>query len=188
MTVDRSIISHDVGRRRRLLRGWEDTRAIAPLEDRGGSRPPEMTEILSRDRTDRSERGTGGCSSWWRVGGHVDCSMAWCAWPRCGRTAPLAVSRHACSKLCVGSPSIASIVDRVTDPDRAVNDRRRIAELDGLRALSFLCVYQHHIDGQRGWGWAIEVFFVLSSYLLVARLLEERERTGGIEVLRFYRR
>jgi peptidoglycan/LPS O-acetylase OafA/YrhL len=68
---------------------------------------------------------------------------------------------------------------------------RRVKELDGLRALSFLSVFQMHLPGQGGgasFGYAVDVFFVLSAYLIGSRLLAEREATGRIDARRFYRR
>jgi hypothetical protein len=68
---------------------------------------------------------------------------------------------------------------------------RRVKELDGLRALSFLSVFQMHLPGQGGdasFGYAVDVFFVLSTYLIGSRLLAEREATGRIDARRFYRR
>ncbi len=68
---------------------------------------------------------------------------------------------------------------------------RRVTELDGLRALSFLAVFQHHLPGQSNSNWlgyAVDVFFVLSAYLVGSRLLQERETTGTIDVGRFYKR
>src|SRR5438270_9531994 len=69
--------------------------------------------------------------------------------------------------------------------------QRRVKELDGLRALSFLSVFQMHLPGQAGGAWfgyAVDVFFVLSAYLIGSRLLAEREATGIVDVGRFYKR
>jgi peptidoglycan/LPS O-acetylase OafA/YrhL len=68
---------------------------------------------------------------------------------------------------------------------------QRVKELDGLRALSFLSVFQMHLpwNGGGAWfGYAVDVFFVLSAYLLGSRLLAEREATGTIDVRSFYKR
>lgn len=62
--------------------------------------------------------------------------------------------------------------------------------LDGLRALSVLVVVVLHawpsiLPG----GWVgVEVFFVLSGYLITALLLTEHDRTGTISLGRFYLR
>ena len=73
--------------------------------------------------------------------------------------------------------------------------RRVFANLDGLRALSILAVIYHHtiadlpglpITGRGFLG--VDMFFVLSGFLIVTLLLRERERTGAISLGRFYMR
>ncbi|MDM0033482.1 acyltransferase [Variovorax sp. J22P271] len=61
--------------------------------------------------------------------------------------------------------------------------------LDGLRALSILAVLLFHCDvpGARGGFVGLDVFFVLSGYLITS-LLSAEYRQGGIEVGRFYAR
>ncbi len=60
--------------------------------------------------------------------------------------------------------------------------------LDGIRALSVLAVVAYHLD----YGWAaggylgVEVFFVLSGYLITRLLLDEDWRTGTISRRRFW--
>ena len=56
--------------------------------------------------------------------------------------------------------------------------------LDGLRALSVIAVIFYHA----GFGWmhggffGVEVFFVVSGFLITSLLIEERERSGRIEL------
>ncbi|MDM0066707.1 acyltransferase [Variovorax sp. J31P207] len=61
--------------------------------------------------------------------------------------------------------------------------------LDGLRALSILAVLLFHCDipGARGGFVGLDVFFVLSGYLITSMLSAEY-RQGGIEIGRFYAR
>lgn len=64
-------------------------------------------------------------------------------------------------------------------------------ELDGLRAFACLAVFVCHVH--RPWlpggGWVgVTVFFTLSGYLITSLLLEERDRTGGVSLRRFYQR
>ena len=65
--------------------------------------------------------------------------------------------------------------------------------LDGVRGLSILGVLWHHTDN-RWAGWplytrgflGVDVFFVLSGFLIVTLLLRERDRAGQIDLKRFY--
>ena len=74
-------------------------------------------------------------------------------------------------------------------------------ELDGLRALAFLMVFLFHlgpapgVDGPvlrfcyqvLGWGWAgVDLFFVLSAFLITYLLVTERDRFGGISFKLFF--
>lgn len=75
-------------------------------------------------------------------------------------------------------------------------DRRgRWPALDGLRGVAILLVvfYHFHLPGnslrhlQGGWA-GVDVFFVLSGFLITTLLLQERFKTGGISWRGFYRR
>jgi len=70
---------------------------------------------------------------------------------------------------------------------------RTFGSLDGLRAISILAVLWHHTD--RGAGGSIlnargflgvDLFFVISGFLIVTLLLRERKRTGDISLKGFY--
>ena len=62
--------------------------------------------------------------------------------------------------------------------------------LDGLRAISVVAVIFYHA----GFGWmhggflGVEVFFVVSGYLITSLLLEEREGSGGVRLRQFWLR
>jgi peptidoglycan/LPS O-acetylase OafA/YrhL len=71
---------------------------------------------------------------------------------------------------------------------------RYIRGLDGLRAVSVLAVlvYHHYVVGGTSPGWlpggfyGVEVFFVVSGYLITSLLLDERTRTGSIALKEFW--
>jgi peptidoglycan/LPS O-acetylase OafA/YrhL len=62
--------------------------------------------------------------------------------------------------------------------------------IDALRAIAVLAVFAYHV----GAGWmpggflGVDVFFVISGYLITALLLGEYRRTGHLDVLRFWLR
>ena len=62
--------------------------------------------------------------------------------------------------------------------------------LDGLRALAVMAVVLYHgeVSGLPGGFLGVEVFFVISGYLITALLISERERTGGTAYLAFWAR
>jgi peptidoglycan/LPS O-acetylase OafA/YrhL len=65
-----------------------------------------------------------------------------------------------------------------------------IPSLDGLRALAVLAVilYHAHFSWIRGGFIGVEVFFVVSGFLITSLLLEESEDTGGISLRQFWLR
>lgn len=68
--------------------------------------------------------------------------------------------------------------------------RGYIPALDGLRAVAVVAVVTSHSWSQAlPGGWVgVDVFFVLSGYLITTILLSEHERTGKISFRRFYAR
>ena len=60
--------------------------------------------------------------------------------------------------------------------------------LDGLRALSVVAVILYHggFTWMHGGFFGVEVFFVVSGYLITMLLVEERERTGGVSLSQFW--
>lgn len=66
--------------------------------------------------------------------------------------------------------------------------------LDGLRALSIAAVVWHHSDIASSWAAAtrgflgVDLFFVISGFLIVTLLLRERDRHGQIALGAFYAR
>jgi peptidoglycan/LPS O-acetylase OafA/YrhL len=68
--------------------------------------------------------------------------------------------------------------------------RKRLDSLDGLRALAVILVFAHHVDQSAlpGGFVGVDVFFVISGYLITWLLLQEHDRLGGIDLARFYGR
>ena len=64
--------------------------------------------------------------------------------------------------------------------------------LEGLRGVAVLAVMFYHFDATRDWfpggSLGVDLFFVLSGFLITTLLLEERSRTGIVSLFSFYRR
>ncbi|NJK89209.1 MAG: acyltransferase [Myxococcales bacterium] len=76
---------------------------------------------------------------------------------------------------------------------KAFLERRTFGSLDGIRALSVSAVVWHHTeDGQLGYPFlergflGVDMFFVLSGFLIVTLLLREKDRRGSISLQNFY--
>lgn len=66
-----------------------------------------------------------------------------------------------------------------------------VPALDGLRGVAVALVVAFHFYGHHvvtGGGAGVDVFFVLSGFLITMLLLQEKDRTGRIDVLGFYGR
>jgi peptidoglycan/LPS O-acetylase OafA/YrhL/lysophospholipase L1-like esterase len=79
--------------------------------------------------------------------------------------------------------------DRV-EPEHAPARLGYIPALDGLRALAVVAVLLYHAD--QGWipgGFlGVDVFFVISGYLITCLLLSDWQQTGGVGLKRFWYR
>ncbi|WP_447781023.1 acyltransferase family protein [Pseudomonas plecoglossicida] len=66
-------------------------------------------------------------------------------------------------------------------------ERKRVLGLDGLRALAVLAVFFHHTGSElfSGGYIGVEIFFVLSGYLITKVLNDEYAREGSIGYLSF---
>lgn len=67
-----------------------------------------------------------------------------------------------------------------------------IPAIDGLRALAIVMVMAHHaiegrtwFDGARG---SVDLFFVISGYLITSLVVNEFDKEGRVDLKRFYRR
>jgi peptidoglycan/LPS O-acetylase OafA/YrhL len=67
------------------------------------------------------------------------------------------------------------------------NTHGRVLPLDGLRTVAILAViaYHLHLPGSTGGFLGVQVFFVLSGYLITTLLIRERRKTGRIRLGRF---
>jgi peptidoglycan/LPS O-acetylase OafA/YrhL len=66
---------------------------------------------------------------------------------------------------------------------------RHVPELDGLRGFAIIAVLSHHLVPQfslTGGFLGVDLFFVLSGYLITSLLLTEFENTGSISLKNFY--
>ncbi|BDZ48208.1 hypothetical protein GCM10025867_04490 [Frondihabitans sucicola] len=76
---------------------------------------------------------------------------------------------------------------RPTSPSSGLSPRR--ADIQGLRALAVVGVLIGHVFGwPRGGFLGVDVFFVISGFLITGLLLREYERTGRVSLADFYRR
>lgn len=86
-------------------------------------------------------------------------------------------------------------MEAVSQAYHAYHTRRFFTALDGIRAIAILGVIWHHTVAPFEWlpmsgrGFlGVDLFFVLSGYLIVTLLLRERERHGDISLRKFYMR
>ena len=74
--------------------------------------------------------------------------------------------------------------------------RRTFGSLDGIRAGSILAVIWHHATPRGAFSLAgldrgylgVDMFFVLSGFLIVTLLLREKDRNGSVSLKNFYAR
>jgi peptidoglycan/LPS O-acetylase OafA/YrhL len=60
-------------------------------------------------------------------------------------------------------------------------------EIQGLRALAVLAVILNHLTGWPGGGFVgVDIFFVVSGFLITGLLLAEQQKTGRISLRQFY--
>ena len=74
------------------------------------------------------------------------------------------------------------------DRGRAAGEMGYLPGLDGLRAIAIIGVLLYHagIDWVPGGFLGVDVFFVLSGFLITSLILEEYDRAGRIDFKRFY--
>lgn len=81
---------------------------------------------------------------------------------------------------------------RIHEPDtpsKPVNPFRFRRDIQGLRAVAVLLVILDHLFGwPRGGYIGVDIFFVISGFLITGLLLREGDRTGRVSIANFYRR
>jgi peptidoglycan/LPS O-acetylase OafA/YrhL len=65
---------------------------------------------------------------------------------------------------------------------------RHVPALDGLRGVAVLGVVAHHLGYLRGGFLGVDLFFVLSGYLITSLVLHEWAHTGRVDLGRFWSR
>jgi peptidoglycan/LPS O-acetylase OafA/YrhL len=90
----------------------------------------------------------------------------------------------------VGGVNISAPRHRPEQPKQSAGLSRgqRLAPLDGIRGLAVIAVLLYHASVLRGGYLGVDVFFVLSGFLITVLLAEEHERTGGISLRSFWLR
>ncbi|MDO8309453.1 MAG: acyltransferase family protein [Actinomycetota bacterium] len=85
-------------------------------------------------------------------------------------------------------PTEASGHPWLLDRGRRAGEMGYLPGLDGVRALAVIGVLLYHADLTwiSGGFLGVDVFFVLSGFLITTLILEEYERSGGIRFSRFY--
>lgn len=82
--------------------------------------------------------------------------------------------------------TLTNIKHPAAAPERAKNKR---ADIQGLRALAVLAVvFDHLLHWPSGGFVGVDVFFIISGFLITGILLKEHDRTGTISFSGFYRR
>jgi len=102
------------------------------------------------------------------------------------------------STVAVESPPARQSRFAIADHEATVQKKRfYLPQLDGIRCFAVLLVWLHHypvgpgvfLRQLRATGWVgVNVFLVLSSFLITSLLMLEAESTGSISLPRFYSR
>lgn len=83
----------------------------------------------------------------------------------------------------------AATVRALTYPAASASTKQHLPALDGLRGLALVGVLLFHADGLLPGGYlGVDLFFVLSGYLITALLLAEHRSTGRVDLYAFWLR
>ncbi|QPE04939.1 acyltransferase [Microbacterium schleiferi] len=95
------------------------------------------------------------------------------------------------SPLPADRPAVSPTADAGSGTRPSTRPSARLPGLDGLRALAVILVVVYHLFPQ--WWFAggfigVDVFFVISGFLITTLLLRERDASGRISLVGFWRR
>ena len=108
--------------------------------------------------------------------------------PRCASTTR---GPRAPSVGCVGQPTATADAEATSAPEATSPpapagraSRGHLAGLDGLRALAIVAVVVFHLDPAwlPGGFLGVDVFFVISGFLITTLLVRERRDTGRVDL------
>ncbi|MCW2549682.1 MAG: acyltransferase [Mycobacterium sp.] len=88
----------------------------------------------------------------------------------------------------VSAAQVDATLSASDDQQARVHPRKRFRPLDGLRALAIGLVFAEHFGGWRAGTLGVDVFFVLSGYLITGLLVAEHGRRGSVSFRAFYGR
>jgi len=91
-------------------------------------------------------------------------------------------------RCAVAAEQVTSATPWKIDAGRRAGEMGYLPGLDGIRALAVLGVLLYHADlvWMQGGFLGVDVFFVLSGFLITSLILEEFDRSGRIDFKRFY--
>src|SRR5664279_5277946 len=94
--------------------------------------------------------------------------------------------------MAAGSPGVVDpgMINSSDQAGTAPEDRRFRPDVEGLRAVAVLLVVLFHagVPGLDGGYVGVDVFFVISGFVITGLLLRERSSTGRTSILGFYAR
>jgi peptidoglycan/LPS O-acetylase OafA/YrhL len=87
-------------------------------------------------------------------------------------------------------PEVERFLSSGSEAGTAPGDRRFRPDVEGLRAVAIILVVLFHagVRGLSGGYVGVDVFFVISGFVITGVLLRERAQTGGTSILAFYGR
>ncbi|HVE18109.1 MAG TPA: acyltransferase, partial [Ilumatobacteraceae bacterium] len=90
----------------------------------------------------------------------------------------------------MSTSTVNRVSSSVTAPKRRLNRVPYMPGLDGMRALAVVAVMLYHANHTwLGGGFlGVEVFFVISGYLITLLLIGEHERNGRVSLGKFWMR